>query len=109
MSVFQHVEPYAGDPILALVEVFNADARAHKVNLSIGIYFDDAGRIPVLDCVHAAEAQMLAERQAKSYLPIEGSAAARAAVQGLLFGAGHEAVASGRVATRRGSEPCEPQ
>jgi aromatic-amino-acid transaminase len=97
--MFQHLEAYAGDPILSLNEAFQKDPRPDKVNLSIGIYFDDAGRIPVLDCVHAAEAQMLAERQAKSYLPIEGSAAARAAVQGLLFGAGHEAVASGRVAT----------
>jgi len=97
--MFQHLEPYAGDPILSLNEAFQKDPRPDKVNLSIGIYFDDAGRIPVLDCVHAAEAQMLAERQAKPYLPIEGSAAARTAVQGLLFGADHEAVVSGRVAT----------
>ena len=97
--MFQHLEPYAGDPILSLNEAFQADPRAHKVNLSIGIYFDDAGRIPVLDCVHAAETQMLAETGPKPYLPIEGSAAMRSAVQALLFGAGHEAVASGRVAT----------
>jgi aromatic-amino-acid transaminase len=69
------------------------------VNLSIGIYFDDAGRIPVLDCVRRAEAQMLAESAPKSYLPIEGAAAARTAVQQLLLGPGHEALASGRVAT----------
>ncbi|MFN9101722.1 MAG: aromatic amino acid aminotransferase, partial [Betaproteobacteria bacterium] len=48
--MFQHVEPYAGDPILSLNEAFQKDPRADKVNLSIGIYFDDAGRIPVLDC-----------------------------------------------------------
>ena len=58
--MFQHLEPYAGDPILSLNEAFHADPRPHKVNLSIGIYFDDAGRIPVLGCVHEAEAQMLA-------------------------------------------------
>jgi len=97
--MFQHLEPYAGDPILSLNEAFQADPRPDKVNLSIGIYFDDAGRIPVLDCVLKAEAQMLAESVPKPYLPIEGSAAARRAVQELLFGAGHPVLAGGRVAT----------
>ena len=97
--MFKHLEPYAGDPILSLNEAFHADPRPHKVNLSIGIYFDDAGRIPVLGCVHEAEAQMLAAVGPKPYLPIEGSAAMRTAVQGLLFGAKHEAVTSGRIAT----------
>jgi len=97
--MFQHLEPYAGDPILSLNEAFQKDPRTEKVNLSIGIYFDDAGRIPVLHSVRAAEAHMLAESGTKSYLPIEGSAAMRSAVQGLLFGPGHEALKTGRVAT----------
>ena len=97
--MFGHLEPYAGDPILSLNEAFQKDPRADKVNLSIGIYFDDAGRIPVLDCVHQAEARMLASGGPKPYLPMEGAAAARTAVQALLFGSGHEALASGRVAT----------
>jgi aromatic-amino-acid transaminase len=97
--MFEHLEPYAGDPILSLNEAFQKDPRSDKVNLSIGIYFDDAGRIPVLDCVKRAEAQMLEEAGTKSYLPIEGFAPMRAAVQNLLFGGGHEAVTSGRVAT----------
>ncbi len=97
--MFQHLEPYAGDPILSLNEAFQRDPRTDKVNLSIGIYFDDAGRIPVLDCVRQAEAQMLAEGAAKAYLPIEGAALARVAVQRLLFGADHEAVTGERVAT----------
>ena len=97
--VFGHLDPYAGDPILSLNEAFQQDPRADKVNLSIGIYFDDAGRIPVLDCVRRAEQAMLAESAPKSYLPIEGAAAARSAVQRLLFGAGHETLVSGRVAT----------
>jgi aromatic-amino-acid transaminase len=97
--MFQHLEPYAGDPILSLNEAYQADPRPDKVNLSIGIYFDDAGRIPVLDCVRQAEARMLAEGGAKPYLPIEGAAAVRTQVQRLLFGAQHEAVAAGRVAT----------
>jgi aromatic-amino-acid transaminase len=97
--MFHHLEPYAGDPILTLNETFQADPRPHKVNLSIGIYFDDEGRIPVLDCVREAQAQMLADARPKPYLPMEGDAACRAAVQQLLFGAGHEAVRSNRVVT----------
>jgi aromatic-amino-acid transaminase len=97
--MFQHLEPYAGDPILSLNEDFQHDPRPHKVNLSIGIYFDDAGRIPVLASVREAEARMLAAAATKSYLPIEGEPAMRRAVQALLFGAGHPALESGRVAT----------
>jgi len=99
MNLFAHLEPYAGDPILGLNEDFQKDPRPHKVNLSIGIYFDDDGRIPVLASVREAEAQMLAAGGTKSYLPIEGDATMRRAVQGLLFGAGHAALAAGRVAT----------
>jgi aromatic-amino-acid transaminase len=99
MSFFSHLDAYAGDPILSLNEAYQRDPRQDKVNLSIGIYFDDAGRIPVLDCVRGAETQMLAASGPKPYLPMEGSADARAAVQALLFGAQHEAVTSGRVAT----------
>ncbi len=97
--MFQHLEPYAGDPILSLNDAFQKDPRTDKVNLSIGIYFDNEGRIPVLQCVRDAEAQMLAEGGTKPYLPIEGSAAMRQAVQHLLFGADHAAVKAGRIAT----------
>jgi len=99
MSFFSHLEPYAGDPILSLNEAFQKDPRSDKVNLSIGIYFDGEGRIPVLDCVREAETQMLAEGSPKPYLPIEGSAAMRSAVQALLFGADHEVLSSARVVT----------
>jgi aromatic-amino-acid transaminase len=97
--MFQHVEPFGGDPILSLNEDFQKDPRPGKINLSIGIYFDDAGRIPVLDSVRRAEQQVVARDAPKPYLPIEGAANFRAAVQALLFGSGHEAIASGRVAT----------
>ena len=97
--MFKHVEPFAGDPILALVEVFNAEPRPHKVNLGIGIYFDEAGKIPVLESVRRAEKRVVDAGGAKSYLPIEGAANFRSAVQSLLFGPAHEAVTSGRVAT----------
>jgi aromatic-amino-acid transaminase len=97
--MFEHVEPFAGDPILSLNEDFQKDPRPGKINLSIGIYFDDAGRIPVLDSVRRAEQQVVARDAPKPYLPIEGAANFRAAVQALLFGSGHEAIAAGRVAT----------
>ncbi len=97
--MFDHVPPFAGDPILSLNEDFQRDPRPHKINLSIGIYFDDAGRIPVMESVRRAEAQVVARGGPKPYLPIEGAANFRAAVQRLLFGADHEAVTSGRVAT----------
>ena len=99
MGLFTHVEPFAGDPILSLNEDFQKDPRPHKINLSIGIYFDDQGRIPVLDSVRRAEQQVVARGAAKPYLPIEGAANFRGAVQALLFGADHEALATGRVAT----------
>ena len=97
--MFQHVSPYAGDPIFALVDAFNADPRPHKVNLSIGIYFDEQGRLPVLPSVQAAEARILAEGGAKPYLAMEGDAAMRREVQALLLGREHPAIAAGRVVT----------
>ena len=97
--MFEHIEPFAGDPIFALVDAFMADPRPHKVNLSIGIYFDEQGRLPVLESVRRAEAKALAADGPKPYLPMEGDAACRRAVQQLLFGAEHAALAENRVAT----------
>ena len=97
--MFKHIPPFGGDPILSLNEDFQKDPRPNKINLSIGIYFDDAGRIPVMSSVKRAEALVVAKGGPKPYLPIEGAANFRSAVQQLLFGAGHEAVTSGRVAT----------
>ena len=97
--MFEHIAPYAGDPILTLNEAFGRDPRAHKINLSIGIYFDDAGRLPVMAAVREAETTMLQDIGARPYQPMEGAANYRLAVQDLLFGPGHEAVTSGRIAT----------
>ena len=97
--MFEHVKPYAGDPIFALVDAYNADPRPAKVNLSIGIYFDEQGRLPVLPSVQLAEARILAAAGPKPYLPMEGDAACRAEVAKLLLGPGHPAIAAGRVAT----------
>jgi aromatic-amino-acid transaminase len=97
--MFEHIEPFAGDPILSLNEDFQKDPRKNKINLSIGIYFDDNGNIPVLESVRRAERLVVEKGGAKPYLPIEGAANFRTAVQHLLFGAAHEAVTSGRIAT----------
>ena len=97
--MFQHLDRYAGDPILSLNDEFQKDPCKDKVNLSIGIYFDNEGRIPVLQCVRDAEAQMLAESGPKPYLPIAGAPAMRTAVQQLLFGGDHPALKAGRIVT----------
>jgi aromatic-amino-acid transaminase len=97
--MFKHIDAYAGDPILTLNEAFGRDPRPHKINLSIGIYFDDAGKLPVMRAVREAETAMLRHIGPRSYQPMEGAANYRSAVQTLLFGAQHEAVLSGRIAT----------
>ena len=97
--MFKHIDAYAGDPILTLNEAFGKDPRPHKINLSIGIYFDDAGKLPVMRAVREAETEMLQHIGPRSYQPMEGAANYRSAVQTLLFGAQHEAVLSGRIAT----------
>jgi aromatic-amino-acid transaminase len=97
--MFAHVEAYAGDPILTLVETFNKDSRSPKVNLGIGLYYDEEGRIPLLPSVQKAEARRVAEAGPRSYQPMEGAANYRTAVQQLLWGAQHEAVQAGRIAT----------
>ena len=97
--MFQHIEYYAGDPILSLVETFLADNRPEKVNLGIGIYFDEQGKLPVLQCVQTAETQRASTVQPRGYLPMEGLAPYRSAVQQLLFGAGCPALAEKRIAT----------
>ncbi|MBC7715541.1 MAG: aspartate/tyrosine/aromatic aminotransferase [Pseudorhodobacter sp.] len=97
--MFSHIDAYAGDPILTLNEAFGKDPRPHKINLSIGIYFDDAGKLPVMRAVREAETAMLQHIGPRSYQPMEGAANYRGAVQALLFGSQHEAVLSGRIAT----------
>jgi aromatic-amino-acid transaminase len=98
-SLFSDVKLGPSDPILGLIEGFNRDTRTTKVNLGVGVYFTDEGRIPVLRAVAAAERQRAAEVLPRGYLPIEGIAAYDSAVQQLLFGANSSLVASGRVLT----------
>ena len=102
MSMFSAVEMAPRDPILGLNEQYNADTNPNKVNLGVGVYFDDNGKLPLLQCVQAAEKAMMEKPAARGYLPIDGIAAYDAAVKGLVFGADSEPVKSGRVATVQG-------
>jgi len=99
MSLFQAVEMAPRDPILGLNDQFAADTNPHKVNLGVGVYFDEQGKLPLLQCVKQAEAQLAAAPKARGYLPIDGIAAYDNAVKALVFGADSEPVKSGRVAT----------
>ncbi|WP_312241145.1 amino acid aminotransferase [Pantoea sp.] len=96
--MFQNVDTYAGDPILSLMETFKQDPREHKVNLSIGLYYNEQGIIPQLQAVAAAEDRLQAEpHNASLYLPMEGLPAYRNAIAPLLFGAEHPMLKAGRI------------
>ena len=99
MSMFTAVEMAPRDPILGLNEQFAADSNPKKVNLGVGVYYDDNGKLPLLQCVQAVEQSMTRAPTARGYLPIDGIAAYDNAVKGLVFGADSEPVKSGRVAT----------
>jgi aromatic-amino-acid transaminase len=98
MSLFNAVEMAPRDPILGLTEQFVADTNPKKVNLGVGVYYDDNGKLPLLECVQKAEEKMMAAHAARGYLPIDGIAAYDAAIKSLVFGAESEPVKSGRVA-----------
>ena len=99
MSMFTAVEMAPRDPILGLNEQYAADSNPQKVNLGVGVYYDDNGKLPLLKCVQAAEEDMMKAPSARGYLPIDGIVAYDNAVKGLVFGADSEPVKSGRVAT----------
>lgn len=98
-SFFANVELVPGDPILGLTEAYHADPRTTKVNLGVGIYYDEAGRIPVLDAVREVEQRLAAEAKPRGYLPIDGMPDYTKATRELLFGTDSPLLAAGRVAT----------
>ena len=97
--MFEHVDYYPGDPILGLNDLYNKDTRAEKVNLGVGVYYDEEGRLPLLGSVLKAEEARAKAPSARPYLPMDGLPAYNKAVQRLLFGADSAAVAADRVAT----------
>jgi aromatic-amino-acid transaminase len=102
MSLFSAVEMAPRDPILGLNEQYAADTNPNKVNLGVGVYYDDNGKLPLLRCVQAAEKTLMEKPTARGYLPIDGIAAYDAAVKSLVFGTDSEPVKIGRVATVQG-------
>jgi aromatic-amino-acid transaminase len=99
VSHFASVEMTPGDPILGLTEAFVADKRPGKVNLGVGIYYDESGRIPVLRAVKEVEQKLAAESLPRGYLPIDGLPAYTQATQKLVFGPESPLLAAGRVVT----------
>jgi aromatic-amino-acid transaminase len=98
-SIFDAVTLAPRDPILGLTEAYVADTRSNKVNLGVGVYYDDNGKLPLLNCIKKAEEIRIANAPARGYQPIEGAAAYNQAVAGLLFGANSPLIADKRVIT----------
>lgn len=98
-SLFTAIEMAPRDPILGITDAYNADQNPAKTNLGVGVYYDDNGKVPLLECVRKAEAELAAKPAPRSYLPIDGLAAYDKAVQELIFGAGSAVVQDKRAVT----------
>ena len=99
MSLFDRAQLAPADPILGLTEAFNSDPRREKVNLGVGVYLGEDGKLPLMSAVREAEDRLVAQHRPKAYLGIDGMAAYRDAVRGLVFGQDAAVLAEGRVAT----------
>ncbi|RZK39596.1 MAG: aspartate/tyrosine/aromatic aminotransferase [Pedobacter sp.] len=98
--MFQHVDNYAGDPILSLMEEFAKDERAQKVNLSIGLYYNEDNIVPQLKAVKVAYKNIEASNeQVKLYLPMDGLKSYNQATQALVLGENSPARRDGRAVT----------
>ncbi len=98
-SLFSAIDMAPRDPILGITEAFNADTNPAKINLGVGVYYDDNGKVPLLACVRKAEALMMEAPAPRTYLPIEGLAAYDKAVQELVFGADSAVIQEKRAVT----------
>jgi aromatic-amino-acid transaminase len=98
-SIFSAVELAPRDPILGLTEGFNADTNPNKVNLGVGVYYNDDGKLPLLEAVKAAEKARLEAAPARGYQPIEGLGAFNTSVQNLIFGADSPLLKESRAVT----------
>jgi aromatic-amino-acid transaminase len=98
-SVLEKIEMAPKDPILGVTEAYNADQNPKKVNLGVGVYTDDNGKVPVLQCVRKAEQKLAETAMPRNYLPIDGLATYDRAVQETLFGADNPVLKAGRIVT----------
>ncbi len=97
--MWKEIEAAPADPIFGLTEAFKVDTNPNKVNLAVGVYKNEEGKTPIMDCVHKAEEILLKKEQSKVYLPISGDPEYDMEVQKLIFGENSEVVTSGRAAT----------
>src|SRR4051794_22859058 len=98
-SLFGAIEMAPKDPILGVTEAFVADQNPNKVNLGVGVYNDDSGKLPLLECVRQVERELSGKAAARGYLPIDGLAAYDKASQALVFGPDSELMRTGRIVT----------
>lgn len=98
-SLFNAIEMAPRDPILGITEAYNADKNPNKINLGVGVYYDDNGKVPLLECVRKAEAQLMEKSSPRTYLPIEGLATYDKTVQELVFGADSPVIQEKRAIT----------
>jgi aromatic-amino-acid transaminase len=98
-SLFSAIDMAPRDPILGITEAFNADTNPAKINLGVGVYYDDNGKVPLLDCVQKAESKLMEQQSPRTYLPIEGLAQYDKAVQELVFGADSPVIQEKRAIT----------
>ncbi len=98
-SIFSAIDMAPRDPILGITEAFNADTNPDKINLGVGVYYDDNGKVPLLECVRQAEEVLMQQLAPRTYLPIEGLAAYDKAVQELVFGADSKVIQDKRAVT----------
>ena len=99
MNLFSSVQLAPKDPIFGLTEAYTADQRAGKVNLGVGVYYTDEGKVPLLRAVLEAEKELVAKQSPRAYVPIEGPNPYNSAVQNLLFGVDSPLIKEGRVVT----------
>jgi aromatic-amino-acid transaminase len=98
-SLFSAIDMAPRDPILGITEAFNADTNPAKINLGVGVYYDDNGKVPLLECVQKAESKLMEQQSPRTYLPIEGLAQYDKAVQELVFGADSPVIQEKRAVT----------
>ncbi len=98
-AVFAAIEMAPRDPIFGLTEAYNTDKNPNKINLGVGVYYDDNGKVPLLECVQKAEALMAKKVTPRTYLPMEGLATYDKVVQELVFGADSAVIKENRVIT----------
>ncbi len=97
--MFETIEAAPPDAIFSLNEAFKADTNPDKINLTVGVYQNEQGVTPILNCVKAAERKLLENEQSKSYLSIDGILDYRRHVAGLLLGPEHAVIRDDRVAS----------